>query len=90
VRLIIVALPGLTASGANELGAGVPSWNTRIYREKSLSVSPPSRNQRTYVSALERGVYGATIDMVEKLAAVLGAEPSSLLQRSVKTRIQKS
>jgi transcriptional regulator with XRE-family HTH domain len=37
---------------------------------------------RTYVSALERGVYGATIDMVEKLAAVLGVEPSSLLQRS--------
>jgi transcriptional regulator with XRE-family HTH domain len=45
---------------------------------------------RTYVSALERGVYGATIDMVEKLAAVLDVEPSSLLQQSVKTRTQKS
>jgi transcriptional regulator with XRE-family HTH domain len=44
---------------------------------------------RTYVSALERGVYGATIDMVEKLAAVLDVEPSSLLQRSV-TRTRKS
>jgi transcriptional regulator with XRE-family HTH domain len=44
---------------------------------------------RTYVSALERGVYGATIDMVEKLAAVLDVEPSSLLQRSVKTRTHK-
>ncbi len=45
---------------------------------------------RTYVSALERGVYAATIDMVEKLAAVLGVEPSTLLQRSVKTRTHKS
>jgi transcriptional regulator with XRE-family HTH domain len=45
---------------------------------------------RTYVSALERGVYGATIDTVEKLAAVLDVEPSSLLQRSVKSRTQKS
>ncbi len=45
---------------------------------------------RTYVSALERGVYGATIDMVEKLAAVLDMEPSSLLQRSVKIRTHKT
>ncbi|MFZ2080463.1 MAG: helix-turn-helix transcriptional regulator [Xanthobacteraceae bacterium] len=45
---------------------------------------------RTYVSALERGVYGATIDMVEKLAAVLDVEPSALLQRSVKTRTRKT
>ncbi len=44
---------------------------------------------RTYVSALERGVYGATIDMVEKLAVVLDVEPSTLLQRSVKTRTRK-
>jgi transcriptional regulator with XRE-family HTH domain len=44
---------------------------------------------RTYVSALERGVYGATIDMVEKLAAVLDVEPSTLLQRPAKARTQK-
>jgi transcriptional regulator with XRE-family HTH domain len=37
---------------------------------------------RTYVSALERGVYSATIDMVAKLAEVLGAEPAELLTRS--------
>ena len=36
---------------------------------------------RTYISALERGVYGATIDMVDKLAAVLNVEPGALLQR---------
>jgi transcriptional regulator with XRE-family HTH domain len=36
---------------------------------------------RTYISALERGVYSATIDMVAKLAAVLGVEAAELLQR---------
>jgi transcriptional regulator with XRE-family HTH domain len=45
---------------------------------------------RTYVSALERGVYGATIDMVEKLAKVLDVEPNSLLLRSGKMRTRKS
>ena len=39
---------------------------------------------RTYISALERGVYGATIDMVDKLAKVLGVEASDLLLRSAK------
>jgi transcriptional regulator with XRE-family HTH domain len=45
---------------------------------------------RSYVSALERGVYGATIDMVDKLATVLDVEASTLLQRPVKTRTRKS
>jgi transcriptional regulator with XRE-family HTH domain len=36
---------------------------------------------RTYVSALERGVYSATIDMVAKLASVLDVEAAELLQR---------
>lgn len=36
---------------------------------------------RTYISALERGVYSATIDMVAKLAAVLGVDAAELLQR---------
>jgi len=39
---------------------------------------------RTYVSALERGVYAATIDMVDKLARALGVEASDLLQRPLK------
>jgi transcriptional regulator with XRE-family HTH domain len=34
---------------------------------------------RTYVSALERGVYSATVDMIEKLATVLSVSPHSLL-----------
>ena len=39
---------------------------------------------RTYVSALERGIYSATIDMVARLAAVLEVEPADLLRRPVK------
>ena len=35
---------------------------------------------RTYVSALERSIYSATIDVVDKLAQVLGVEASELLQ----------
>ncbi|RJT31496.1 XRE family transcriptional regulator [Mesorhizobium waimense] len=34
---------------------------------------------RTYISALERGVYGASIDMVQKLAKVLEVDPAALL-----------
>jgi transcriptional regulator with XRE-family HTH domain len=37
---------------------------------------------RTYVSALERGIYSASIDMLEKLAKALGVEPAALLERS--------
>jgi len=39
---------------------------------------------RTYISSLERGVYAATIDMVGKLASVLGVEPDELLRRAVR------
>lgn len=35
---------------------------------------------RTYVSSLERCVYGATIDVVERIAGVLGTEPFELLR----------
>lgn len=45
---------------------------------------------RTYISALERGVYGATIDMVDKLAVVLNIEASELLQRPGRSRQRKS
>ena len=39
---------------------------------------------RTYISALERGVYGATIDMVDRLAKVLGVEAADLLRHPTK------
>lgn len=45
---------------------------------------------RTYISALERGVYGATIDMVDKLAMVLQVEASALLERPAKQRPRRS
>lgn len=35
---------------------------------------------RTYVSSLERCIYGASIDVVDRLATVLGIEAWELLQ----------
>ena len=40
---------------------------------------------RTYISALERGVYSATIDMVAKIAMVLEVEPATLLQKPIRS-----
>lgn len=40
---------------------------------------------RTYISALERSVYSASITMVDKLATILGVEPAALLQRPPKS-----
>jgi transcriptional regulator with XRE-family HTH domain len=37
---------------------------------------------RTYVSALERCIYNASIDVVDRLANVLGVEAAELLRRS--------
>jgi transcriptional regulator with XRE-family HTH domain len=45
---------------------------------------------RTYISALERSVHSATIDMVDKLAMVLNIEASALLQRQTKPRPRKT
>ncbi|KGJ10082.1 XRE family transcriptional regulator [Paracoccus versutus] len=36
---------------------------------------------RTYISSLERRVYGASIDVVDRLASVLEMEASDLLKR---------
>lgn len=36
---------------------------------------------RTYISSLERCVYGASIDVVDKLARVLGVEAADLIRR---------
>ncbi len=38
---------------------------------------------RTYISSLERRVYGASIDVVDRLASVLEMEASDLLKRPV-------
>jgi transcriptional regulator with XRE-family HTH domain len=36
---------------------------------------------RTYISSLERSKYGATIDVVDRLAKALGVEASDLMLR---------
>lgn len=36
---------------------------------------------RTYVSAIERRVYGITIDVLERLAIALDVEPADLLKK---------
>jgi transcriptional regulator with XRE-family HTH domain len=36
---------------------------------------------RTYISSLERNLYAASIDVVDRIARVLGVEASDLLKR---------
>lgn len=64
--------------------------NLRVLRkERGLSQEALAHEadvDRTYISALERGVYSATIDMVDKLASVLGVEPAALLRRPSPSR----
>lgn len=44
---------------------------------------------RTYISALERSLYSASITMVDKLAAILGIEAATLLERPTKSNRRK-
>jgi len=44
---------------------------------------------RTYISALERSVYAAGIDVVDRLARVLGVEAADLLTRPSPTNDKK-
>lgn len=45
---------------------------------------------RTYVSALERSIYAASIDVVDRLATVLGVQASDLLVRPSTARERKA
>jgi transcriptional regulator with XRE-family HTH domain len=64
--------------------------NLRKYRlEAGLSqeaLAAEAEIDRTYVSALERSVYSASLDMIEKLAGVMRVEPSRLLERVARPR----
>ena len=64
--------------------------NLRKYRlEAKLSQEALAHEagvDRTYISALERSVYSASIDMIERLASVLGVEASLFLERPAKAR----
>ncbi len=60
--------------------------NLRIYRQqRGLSQEELAHKadiDRTYVSALERCVYGVTIDVLDRLAVALSVEAADLLQRA--------
>jgi transcriptional regulator with XRE-family HTH domain len=63
----------------------VLALNLRRYRrDKRLSqeeLAHRAEIDRTYISALERSVYAASIDVVDRLARELGVEAADLLQR---------
>lgn len=64
----------------------------QIRHEKGLSqeaLADAADIDRTYVSALERGVYSPSITIVDKLAAALGVEPEALMQRKPKPRAKR-
>jgi transcriptional regulator with XRE-family HTH domain len=55
-----------------------------LRRAKAMSqeeLAHGAKIDRTYISALERCVYAASIDVVDRLAGVLGVEAADLLAR---------
>ena len=61
----------------------------RLRHEKGLSqeaLALEARINRTYVSKLEAGKTWAGLEIIAKLAKVLGVEPADLLKRSTRTR----
>ncbi|MDA4848588.1 helix-turn-helix domain-containing protein [Hoeflea poritis] len=58
--------------------------NLRYYRqEKGVSQEDLAHRaglDRTYISSLERSVYSASIDVIEKVALVLEVEPHRFLK----------
>ena len=63
----------------------VLALNLRKFRQaKGLSqeeLADLAEIDRTYISAVERSVYAASIDVVDRLARGLGVEPADLLRR---------
>ena len=56
----------------------------KLRRAKGLSqeeLAHRAKIDRTYISSLERSVYAAGIDVVDRLARVLGVEAADLLRR---------
>jgi len=70
------------------------AWNLRKLRhERGLTqeaLAHDAEVDRTYISALERGVYSASLDMLDKLATVLDVEPAEMLKRPTKQARRKS
>ena len=69
------------------------AFNLRRYRQAAgLSqeeLAHRAEIDRTYVSALERCVYAAGIDVVDRLARALGVEAAELLQRPSPTSTRR-
>jgi transcriptional regulator with XRE-family HTH domain len=56
----------------------------KLRRAKRLSqeeLAHRAKLDRTYISSLERSLYAATIDVVDRLARVFGVEAADLLRR---------
>jgi transcriptional regulator with XRE-family HTH domain len=68
--------------------------NLRQYRQQSglsqEALAHEAGVDRTYISALERGAYSASITMVDKLAKVVGVEAATLLQRPARAGRRKA
>ena len=62
--------------------------NTKGLSQEALAYE--AEVDRTYISALERCEYSATIDMVDKLATALDVEASVLLERPMRVRPRKA
>jgi transcriptional regulator with XRE-family HTH domain len=71
----------------------VLALNLRKFRQaKGLSqgeLAHRAKIDRTYISALERSVYAASIEMVDRLARGLGVETADLLKRPHLSAIAK-
>ena len=68
--------------------------NLRRYRRAARlsqeELAHRSDIDRTYISSLERSVYAASIDVVDRLAAALEIQASDLLVRPPSARASKS
>jgi transcriptional regulator with XRE-family HTH domain len=68
--------------------------NLRRYRRAARlsqeELAHRSDLDRTYISSLERSVYAASIDVVDRLAAALEIQTADLLVRTPSARVRKA
>ena len=68
--------------------------NLRRYRRAARlsqeELAHRSDIDRTYISSLERSVYAASIDVVDRLAAALEIQAADLLVRPLSARVRKA
>ena len=61
----------------------------KLRKERGLSQEALAHEidvDRTYISSLERCVYAASLDMLDKIAAAFGTKPSALITDSKRSR----